>query len=108
MTTTYKNTGIKFMTEDLGVLAPSSEVSTVKFDDVYAEVKSTAWDSKVTESPPLITLQPPTERFLFNTTNKSTRTETTSAGNQVVGGAGRRTDWARTTTTNVIETTKRH
>ena len=105
MTTTYKNTGIKFMTEDLGVLAPSSEVSTVKFDDVYAEVKSTAWDSKVTESPPLITLQPPTERFLFNSTNKSTRTETTSTGNQVVGGSGRRTDWARTTTTNVIETT---
>ena len=93
------------MTEDLGVLAPSSEVSTVKFDDVYAEVKSTAWDSKVTESPPLITLQPPTERFLFNSTNKSTRTETTSTANQVVGGAGRRTDWARTTTTNVIETT---
>lgn len=101
---TYKNTGIKFTTKDLGVNAPSSEVITTKFEDVYKDVKTSAWDPAVTESPPLVTLQPPTERFLFNTTNSST---TTRSSTRTVGSIqrGRNIDTTRETTTDVIETT---
>lgn len=100
---TYKNTGIKFSNTDLGVNAPSSEVVTSKLDDVYKDIKTTAWDSKVIDTPPLITLQPPTERFLFNATNTSTTTRTSSSSNR--WQTGRTVFSSTTTTTDVLETT---
>lgn len=106
---TYKNTGVKLTNSDLSPSAPQSEVPKISITPVYQDVKAVSWDSKVTDAPPLITLNPPTERFLFNSTSTSSTTRSSSTSSTRATGNRRRgnTEFTTTTTTttDTIETT---